>query len=549
MKTLPLSLIKSFRMVRHAFTLSGQVLTKILTDYVSLILHLQVQAGLKINFTRNPRRYVLVRTLAYPLVAYLMSYTLIHVLLQHTLPPLQCLGSAGPSTLNYLPLLASILAIPIYAAMTYFKATERGRKIERELKYFIVSESIVASGDPDIIDDLSSLNEDIFPTLSKESKVFSRLRKLMTAPSVVSTYCRWVRSRFVNLLLKDYIFASSLGMKIAWLREKGNEILEDLRVSSLNIVKARTIVSVLLAVILGYVPPIVVTLAALLGQSLISRALILMLATFPMFFLVIPKLPTHFRMFLGRGLLPLRITLLIACLAALLIQSILVCLPPYLHGVFYSLWRFRVVFCIALLVASLQQVRDLILALNEAIGLSSALLSLANAPLGVSNALTLLREVFSRSGCRSLRILSKEFGLGKGSLRQAVAGVKLWLTKYVIFTLGRALTYGVFNRESIMRLRELTTEMMRQLKMAATNNLALVALCVCLPYILTYTCSFNPHASGSLILNMYVTLSTFLYSVYVSYVVFDDPLNTLLPAAVMLELSLARGINALLILR
>ena len=538
-----LSTLKRFNQVSTLLTtLIVQPIVRAVKGYASFILNLQVQAGLKVDFTRNPLTYVMLRTLAYPLATYLITYVLLHSVRIETMSSLSRLAGAIPY--NYLPVIASILAIPAYPLLTYLKAVERGRKVESELKYFIICESIVAAGDPDLVEDLSTINEDIFPTLSRESAIFRRLRKLMTVPNVVSTYCRWIRSRFASMLLKDYVFAASLGIKRTWLREKGNEVLEDLRVSSLNAVKARTLVSILLAVVLGYVPPIVVTMATLLGQSIIGRVLALTLAAFPVFFIVTPKPPTHFRMFLDKGLLPLRVALLSACVLAFLAPVALEyhpCIPYQVRGLLQVLWKLRTLLCVGLLAISLKQVRELMLGLKEAVGLSNALLSLASAPLGMTNALSLVKEVFSRAGSPSLKELSKDVGLGGRSLGRAVGKAKLWLTKYVIFAITRILRYGVFNRESIMKLRELATEMMRQFRTAAVSNLAIVALCVGLPYILTYACSFSPHLLNSGVASMYAVLSTLLYSTYVSYVVFDDPLNTLLPAVAMLELSLIGG--------
>jgi len=504
---------------------------KILSNYLSMIYNLKVQAGMKLSATDNEDKNLLLKVLIPTLVG-----SFIAIVDELIVNRIMLINVPLPNFDIIFALVASLLLLSplLYILYLAIKARMRAKKIEDEIKYFIISESVIASASPNIIDDLTSLGKlhEIFSQLSKESALLGRLRRLMTTPEVVHLYSKWVKSKFVGNLLSDFVFAQSLGIVRAWLKEKGGELLEELRIDSLNKVKFRATISILFAVLLGYVPPIVLALSALMGGSVITKALTMTLALCPIFFLVTPRTPRHFEVHYKK--ISRRYLLIIAIIVIILIlrctilsldepKGIRVCFPYLLTvgGILTTL--------------GLLQVSSIVSAVREARQLSKVLLTVIEAPLSVGNTLTIVKEAFNRTNYSFFKELSSKTNLL--FMYPAVLGnARLWVTKFAVYTMMKGLTYGTLNRENLMRLRNLVNEMLRGFKLSLSTNTVVVTLALTLPLILNYVSALGD-ATVTPLSTLYMVMSSLIYSSYASYVVFNKVTNTLLPGAVCIELA------------
>ncbi len=503
---------------------------KLLNSYLSAIYTLRVQAGMRLSMTSNENRNLLLRTL---LPTLLGSFIIaMDKLILNTLI------STFPRTFNaILELLASLLLLTpmLYILYLLAKAHARAKRIEEEMKYFIISESIIASASPNIIDDLTSLGNlhEIFNQLSRESVLLRRLRRLMTTSEVVHLYSKWVKSKFVGNLLGDFVFAQSLGIVRAWLREKGGELLEELKVDSLNRVKLRATVSVLFAVLLGYVPPIILALSALMGGEVVTKALTMTLMLCPTFFLVTPRTPKHFEILFKK--LPRKCLVAAATIITILIFK---CATVMLEqgGETHMLLPYLIPLGITLTALGLFQVSSIINAVYEARQLSNVLLTIIEAPLSVGNALAIVKEALRRTNYRVFKELSSRVNL-LSAYHGALSNARLWITKFTMYTIMKGLMYGTLNKENLMKLRNLVTEMLREFKLSLSSNAIVAMLALALPLILNYVGTLGS-ASVTSLTTLYIIASSLIYSSYASYVIFGKVTNTLLPGAVCIELAL-----------
>ncbi len=490
--------------------------------YLNVILRLRIQAGKQVSASLVLRDFTAVLTLSITglALAFLQLAGALKIFTQTLL-------------LNLIIDLSLIASPLIYILYLYIKAIERGRGVEDELKYFIIAESVVASGNPSLFDDLISLRDKpyLFPILSNEAKVIAKVRKLLTMPDAVRVYCKWLKSNKVSVILSDYLFAQSLGMLRAWLREKGREFLDAIRSDSINRIKLRTTISVLFAVILGYIPPVILALSSLMGYGIIVKLLTLTLIIAPLFFIVTPKLPKHFMINSNGG----RVARLAG--VALLTCFVLTCINGRLgieiHEPALALIKYLV--GPALIMAGAPALIEAFKAFKEAGDLTKLILTIAEAPLEISNNLTVVREALRRLNSPKLRRLSKLIGIEEIT-RDVYRSMSLWITRFTVFTISKAISYGVLNKENLMKLRDLILEMIREIKTSITASAVIIALAISLPVMLNYICVIEGGVTS--LIKLYVFTSVIIYSIYSSYVVFGDPLNTLLTGVALTELIL-----------
>ncbi len=502
---------------------------KLLNNYLSVIYTLKVQAGMKLSMTGNGNKNLLLRILLpVPVGGFIIAMNKL---------TLSALISTLPLILNItLEWIASLLLLTpiIYVFYLLVKARTRAKRIEEEMKYFVISESVVASASPNIIDDLSLLGNlhEIFNQLSRESTLIRRLRKLMTTSEVVHLYSKWIKSKFVENLLSDFVFAQSLGIVRAWLKEKGGELLEELRIDSLNRVKFRATVSILFAVLLGYVPPIILALSALMGGKVVTEALSITLVLCPVFFLVTPRAPKHFEVHFKK--LPRRYLIVAVTTIAILVFRCII--MAFVQGFeMRALFPYLVLLGVALTALGLYQVSSMVNAIYEARQLSNVLLTIIEAPLNVGNALTIVKEAFNRTNYGVFKELSNKISL-LSTYPRFLNNARLWITKFTVYTIMKGLTYGTLNRENLMKLRSLVTEMLREFKFSLSTNAIVVTLALALPLILNYVGTLG-NASITPLTTLYIIISSLVYSSYASYVTFGKITNTLLPGVVCIELA------------
>ncbi len=502
---------------------------KLLNSYFSVVYALRVQAGMRLSMTSNENRSLLLRVLL-PTLAGGFIIAMDKLVLN-------ALISMFPRMLNpILELFAFLLLLNpvLYILYLLAKARVRAKRIEEEIKYFIISESVIASASPNIIDDLTSLGglHEIFNQLSRESALLRRLRKLMTTSEVVHLYSKWIKSKFVGNLLSDFVFAQSLGVVKAWLREKGKELLEELRVDSLNRVKFRATISVLFAVLLGYVPPIILALSALMGGGVVTKTLTMTLVLCPVFFLVTPRTPKHFEIHFRE--LSRKYLIVVTAVAVILISK---CVTVVLKqsGGMHALFPYLILLGITLTALGLFQVSSMINAVYEARQLSNVLLTIIEAPLSVGNAIAIVKEALNRTNYRVFKELSSKINL-LSAYPGILSNARLWITKFTVYTIMKGLMYGTLNRENLMKLRNLVTEMLREFKLSLSTNAIVVMLAFALPLILNYVGTLGS-ASVIPLTTLYIVISSLVYSSYASYVTFGKLSNTLLPGVVCIELA------------
>ncbi len=502
---------------------------RLLNSYLSVTYTLRVQACMRLSMTNSENRNSLLRILLPTLMGGFII-AMDKLILNTSISTL-------PHTLNtILGMLASLLLLnPIlYILYLLAKARARAKKIEEEMKYFIISESVIASASPNIIDDLTSLGNlhEIFNQLSKESTLLRRLRRLMTTSEVVHLYSKWIKSKFVGNLLSDFVFAQSLGIVKAWLREKGKELLEELRVDSLNRVKFRATISVLFAVLLGYVPPIILALSALMGSGVVTKALTMTLVLCPVFFWVTPRTPKHFEIHFRE--LPRKCLIIVTAVIVILISKCVTAVFEQ-NSEIHALFLYLILLGITLTALGLFQVSSMINAVHEARQLSNVLLTIIEAPLSVGNALAIVKEALNRTNYKVFKELSSKINL-LSAYPGILSNARLWITKFTVYTIMKGLMYGTLNRENLMKLRNLVTEMLREFKLSLSTNAIVAMLALALPLILNYVGTLGS-ASVVPLTTLYIVISSLVYSSYASYVTFGKISNTLLPGVVCIELA------------
>ncbi len=504
---------------------------KIMSNYLSIIYNLKVQAGMKLSATDNEDKSLILKVLL-PMLAGSLIAIADELILSRT----ELINAPLPKFDIIIALVASLLLLTplLYILYLIVRARIRAKKIEEEIKYFIISESVIASATPNIIDDLTSLEKlhEIFSQLSKESALLRRLRRLMTTSEVVHLYSKWVKSKFVENLLSDFVFAQNLGIVKAWLKEKGGELLEELRIDSLNKVKFRAIISILFAVLLGYVPPIILALSALMGSLVVTKALTMTLVLCPVFFLVTPRVPRHFEIHYRE--VPRRYLLTATAVVIILALRCIILSSGQYRGIHVYLPYLLIIGSI-LTALGLFQVSSIFLAVREARQLSNVLLTIIEAPLSVGNTLTIVKEALNRTNHNFFKELSSKINL-LSSYPTALSNARLWITKFTVYTMMKGLAYGTLNRENLMKLRNLVNEMLRGFKLSLSTNAVIVVLALTLPLILNYVGALGSTATTPLS-TLYIVMSSLIYSSYASYVVFSKVTNTLLPGAVCIELA------------
>ncbi len=429
-----------------------------------------------------------------------------------------------PNSITYtivFTLIGSVLLSPLLIFVhLWIKARNRGSNVEKELRYLLVSESVIASGGPNIVDDLKDMHEwgNVFKTLSQEAKIIRALRKFMTTHETIRTYAKWLHSDWVRTTLNDYLFSLSLGSHIHWLHAKGNEIIESLKVETTNKIRAKVTISLVVAILLGYVPPLVMAMTAITGSELVMNAVTLSLLTIPVAFFVTPKPPLHISINYEAKTRLVIITIMTIISILLLYLGVDLVIIAYIAGV-------------VLLAVGIDGVKDYLSGLIEAKELANLLNVIAEAPLTLANPLNILRKAMSSSSSRVLRDLGSE--LNTYEPPESANRLKLWLSRFSIYTIMRGLRYGALNRESIIKLRELVIETLKELKTTLATNMIIFGMAIALPIIMGSLMSFTGKTQ---ITTVYVVIASLTYSIYTSYVVFNDLTNTLVPSIVMIEL-------------
>ena len=418
--------------------------------------------------------------------------------------------------------IASLIASPGSVLLFYrLLALERGRRIEKELKYLLISESINASASPSLIEDIASAKDvpSIFRSLSAEGRRVHALRKILNIQETARAYSRWISSSWVKAVLSEFLFALRLGTLKSWFMSRGKELIDDIKHDVKTSIQNRIMISLSIAIVLGYTPPLILAMNSLANSSLLESYMLLTLLVLPLAIPLLPKYPHHlkiFRSYRNRILL--------------IFFAILVLIAFYFFT--YSLRISLLSFSLALIVPGLHSTVETFKALKEAKELSSILDALYEASFTDVTSLEIIKEVLNRKK-GIWNEVSKNFTPFLSSI--PLEKLRTWISRFSIYTILKGVEYGSVNRESLSKLSELIHESLNEVKTAIASNIVLVVMAVALPYImytiLTVT-SFNFYTL------LYMIISSMGYAFYVSYSLFDDITNTLLPSIVGIEISL-----------
>jgi hypothetical protein len=422
----------------------------------------------------------------------------------------------------------SLFFASVFPILKYLRDSSiRAKHVEREFNYFIVSEDIASDGFCELISDLRNLTEwhEVFPTLAREGERIKVFGNLLTSIDAAKLYIKTMPSKKVRRLLSDYLYALSLGSVREWLRGRSSETLKALSTDSRTITKLRMTLSLIAAVILGYVPPILVGLSTIVGEAILIPALTLTLSILPMIMVALPKQPLHTNAAktpLDKYTLAGIVTGAICLLTGLMI-------PNYHYLILLS--------AVSFLAVGLRGAVKLGLSLREGWELPRVLSTYGEAPLIVGNPLSILRDVLLSSKYKPFTEMAKN--LTPDKLPKALHNLKLWISKFVFYTIIKSVYSGSVNKERVINLKSLVLDMLEDVKMVLASSAIIVGMSIALPWLVT-TLSGLSYISSPL-LSIYRLTSPLAYSIFASYVVFDDIKNTLLPGVTILILYLSGG--------
>ncbi len=419
---------------------------------------------------------------------------------------------------------AILLSFP--AGLGILKATSafRGRKVAEELRYFVISESVIAEAHPNLIDDLASYSSlsSLFPALVKEGRLISLLRNFFTVHETVRIYCRWIRSDEVKALLNDYLFSISIGSVKEWLQIRGRELFERIRGITKETVNRRLTIAVIVAVILGYTPPLIIALTPLTGPQYVNKLLGSLMLSLPIAFAALPKLPHHMRIRAGTKLR------VVAVLGGISLQTAGVLIIP--NEVPNLIIASSLIFLAGGTYSTIQWIKGL----SEISGLNRILSKLYEIPLSRSGRVEVLKDIIVTQGGKGWREIARSF-TNLNTLKHESL-LRAWISRFALYVIKSGIRYGSLSRESILKLSELISTSLQDLRESLLTSSVIAGIALALPYLMI----IMKNLAGSMpsLINYYIVFASLGYSLFTSYVLFGDPMNTLLPGITSLELYL-----------
>jgi len=494
--------------------------------YISKINDLRVLAGRERLLGRRARVHV-IKLIFHSAV---MFFLITHIIL--SLVNFSTFFTVKPHIIIYSAFSSIIAGILWPFAWYYIKALNRGKNVEKELKYFIISEGMSTINATELISDLVSTKNwpQVFPSLSRESVRFLKLRKFMALFDTIRFYSRWILSRGISKCLSDYLHSLSLGTALEWLQDKTDELINELRSSTQATIKLRTMVSLVLAIVLGYVPPLMTALSILVGEEAVIKALLITLLITPISTALIPQLPLHAR-------ISSRISSSNA-ISALAITSITITIITTLSYVIYGNINLILSTSACLIAWGIIKTYHYIKGITEAIELPRILARISEAPLVISNPCKLIAEILANSRVPSFRRVGSKFKLDK--INGLISELNLWTSRFVLYVITKSISNGSLTREHVLKLRELILDFTRDIKSLLATNTVIISMVVLLPYIISTISGLTAH---TLLLDLYSMVASVMFSLYASYVVFNDLTNTLLPGVTLLTLQLVGGLT------
>jgi len=481
---------------------------KVSGKYLRLVNKLRLLAGYEALVGIELRKYFIKLTM-YSLILASLTFFVTYFILKITSLKIVL---TTPLLMSLIPYAASLLTY-------YFRVMSRRKSVETELKYYVISEGISVSRYTELINDLDDLvkYKSIFKNLSREASRLKKLKKLLPTFDAVKTYVKFIKSNFIRNLLLDYLFSLSLGTAFIWMQEKSKEFLYDIKVLNKAVLRLRATISIVVAIVLGYLPILSVMVTIVTNnQEFMFNTLLTSLLILPLSFLLIPKPPLHQHIDLNRK----------GTIAVLAILTYSITFVVYI--IFKDLKLSLLTFSIIAILLGIRGLMNYISALMELHDVPRILSTMCEAPLTLVNPLKLLNNALSRSRSKTLRNI--RVSLGHDVHEVMIKGVKLWITKFLLYTITKAIMKGSLDRERLLKLREVITEFISDFKYSLVVNIFILVLALSLPFMFsTVLMIVNTYVKIMDILIYYALAITLTYSIYASYVMFNDPLNTLIP--------------------
>ena len=110
----------------------------------------------------------------------------------------------------------------------------------------------------------------------------------------------------------------------------------------------------------------------------------------------------------------------------------------------------------------------------------------------------------------------------------------------MLYVITESIGNGSLTRERVLKLRELILDFTRDIKSLLATDVVIISMVVLLPYIISTISGLTAHTP---LLDLYSIVASVMFSLYASYVVFNDLTNTLLPGIALLTLQLVGGLT------
>ncbi len=489
--------------------------TNLLSKYLSLLNKSRVLAGKELLIGKELTKFLIMQLVSSVIITAFTYYLTSYIIRLHY--PYSIISSA-------LSLIISFLA-PLFSY--YVKAIERAHKLELDFKYFVISEGIVLDKRSELLRDLLEVStwKDVFPDLYREALRIRKLSKMLSLFDAVKAYIKLIKSKEIGRALLDYIFTLSLGGGINWVKEKSDEWLNHIKLLTYSRIRLRTTLSVMLAILLGYTPPLVIMLSVIMGSHIIQKALTTTLILSLLAFIVTPRLPRHLSTSTIRLSKEYLLTSLIPIISGLITYLLT-------SSATYALVAFSMIG----IVGGAIKLKGYLTTLKELGDLPRILTLMGEAPLTVVNPLEIFKKALKSSRSKIFKNLSNYVGKDLNTTLKLL-GNSLWLSKYLIYVIIKGISAGTLSRERILKLRELILDLIKDIKYALLTNLIVAVIALALPMILSSVSTIAVTESSQLLQNTITNFniaSIILYGIYAAYVIFDDPLNMLFSSSSLL---------------
>ena len=405
----------------------------------------------------------------------------------------------------------------------------RNKTLEREIVYFIISESITYSRSTELVNDLCGLDgwEGVFPTLVNEGLRLRVYRKFLTTIEAINFYIRYTSSSFISKILSDYVLAYSKGIINAWFTHTSSELLRKLRSEVSALMKLRTTVVLMMGVVVSYLPMLTFSLSVITGGGELTNVLVVVPVLMILSILILPSNTQHLRMYNTSTLEGKLIT------TSSYVLILLTAVSTYLSLENIS-YLIKVTATVSLINGILNLVK-LYNIISEVHELPKVLYMYAETPYILVNPLNALKEVLSSCKSRSLRELGKKLSLS--NVKEGISTLRSWLSRYVYYVIVKSLTTGSLGKEQLLNLRVLTLDMLEDFKQYLISVLPLIMMSLLMPFFMVSMTSLANVNISNFIFYIYVIVVT--YSLYVDYIIFNTFNSTLITGITLLTLSIS----------